>query len=86
MVILTKTEARKKGIPSTTLQTILFDDNIYNVKTAKAWLKKHNYVNSYWRRTANQLRFLQTPDIKNAQYYSKKIGDGNITFVFQKYY
>lgn len=43
--------------------------------------KTGNYVNSYWRRTANQLRFLQTPDIKNAKYYSKKI----ITFVFQEY-
>ncbi len=84
MPILTKTEAKRKGIPKKTLQTILFDDTTFNVNTAKAWLKKHNFVNSYWRRTANQIRFLQTPDIKNANYYSKKITP-DITFVFQEY-
>jgi len=84
MPTITKTEAKQKGIPKKTLQTILFDDSIYNVRTAKAWLKNHNYSNAYWRRTANQLRFMQTTDIRNAKYYSKKITE-HITFVFQEY-
>lgn len=84
MPIITKLEAKKKGIPKRTLQTILFNDNVYNVTLAKAWLKKHNYSNAYWRRTINQIRFMQTPDIKDAKYYSKKITP-DITFVFQEY-
>ena len=84
MPILTKTEAKRKGIPKKTLQTILFNDTAFNVNTAKTWLKKHNFVNSYWRRTKNQIRFLQTPAIKNANYYSKQITP-DITFVFQEY-
>jgi hypothetical protein len=86
MPSITKTEAKQKGIPKKTLQTILFDDNIFNVNSAKAWLKKHNYSNAYWRRTANQIRFMQTPPIKNSKYYSKKVDkEGTITFVFQDY-
>lgn len=84
MPTLTKLEAKKKGIPKRTLQTILFDLDAFNVTTAKAWLKKHNYANAYWRKTANQVRFMQTPDIKDAKYYSKKITP-NITLVFQEY-
>ena len=84
MPLITKTEANAKGIPKKTIQTILFAKSKYNVTTAKAWLKKHNYVNSYWRKTTNEIRFLQTPDIKNAKFYSKKITP-DIIFVFQEY-
>lgn len=84
MPTITKLEAKKKRIPKRTLQTILFNDSVYNVTSAKAWLKKHSYSNAYWRRTTNQLRFMQTPDIKDAKYYSKKITP-DITFVFQEY-
>jgi len=84
MPILTITEAKNKGIPKKTLQTILFNDNVYNVRSAKEWLKKHNYSNSYWRRTENRLRFMQTPDIKGSKFYSKPINE-HITFVFQDY-
>lgn len=84
MPLITKTEAKQKGIPHKTLQTILFNKSKYNVTTAKAWLKQHNYANSYWRKTINQIRFFQVPDIKSATYYSKKITP-DITFVFQEY-
>lgn len=84
MPTITKIEAKKKGIPKKTLQTILFDSKEFNVMSAKAWLKKHNYANAYWRRTANQIRFMQTPDIKDATYYSKSITP-SITLVFQQY-
>ena len=84
MPSITITEAKNKGIPKKTLQTILFDLDTFNVTTAKAWLKKHNYANAYWRKTTNQVRFMQTPDIRNATYYSKKITP-DITFVFQEY-
>lgn len=82
---LTKAQARQKGIPSKTLQTILLDKHYFTIRTAKKWLKDHNFVNSYWRATANEYRFLQTPDIKGAIYYSKKIDDGQIILVFQEY-
>lgn len=84
MPSISKTEAKQKGIPKKTLQTILFNDKVYNVNTSKQWLKNHNYSNAYWRRTTNQIRFMQTPDIRNASYYSKKITP-DITFVFQEY-
>lgn len=81
---LTKTEAKQKGIPHKTLQTILFHNLDFTVPKAKKWLKDHNYVNSYWRRTKNEIRFMQTPDIKGAKYYAKKITP-SITLIFQEY-
>lgn len=84
MPSITKHEAILKGIPKKTLQTILFDKSEYDVVSAKKWLKKHNYSNAYWRKTTNQIRFMQTPDIKGATYYSKPINQ-YITLVFQEY-
>lgn len=84
MPTITKTEAKQKGIPKKTLQTILFDKDVFDVRTAKAWLKKHNYSNAYWRKTKNQIRFMQTPDIKDATFYSHPINE-HITLVFQTY-
>jgi hypothetical protein len=84
MPLITKAKAKQMGIPKKTLQTILFNLNTFDVTTAKVWLKKHNYANSYWRKSANQIRFMQTPDIKDATYYGKRITP-NITLIFQEY-
>jgi hypothetical protein len=84
MPLITKTEAKKKGIPSKTLQTIELPKSKFNLTTAKAWLKKHNYANSYYRTTDNYYRMMQTPDIKGANYYSKKLPNG-VILVFQEY-
>ncbi len=84
MPTITKTEAKAKGIPKKTLQTILFDKSAYDVRSSKKWLKDHNYANAYWRKTKNQIRYMQTPPIRNSIYYSKPITE-HITFVFQEY-
>ena len=98
MPSITITDAVRKGIPRTTLtivdrfsanfvgllQTILLDRRYFTLRTAKKWLKDHNYANSYYRTTKNEYRFSQTPDIRNAGYFSKKITP-SIILVFQRY-
>lgn len=84
MPTITQIEARRMGIPHKTIQTILFNKNQFNVQTAKKWLKEHNYVNSYYRTTTNEIRFMQTFPIKKAKYYSKKLPD-DVILVFQEY-
>jgi hypothetical protein len=84
MPLISKSKARQMGIPKKSLQTVLFNKSAFDVRTAKAWLRKHNMVNSYWRKTANQIRFMNVPDIKDASFFAKKITP-DITFVFQEY-
>jgi hypothetical protein len=83
-VDISKEEAKKMGIPKRSLQTILFNKSAFNITTSKTWLKKHNYANSYYRKTTNQLRYMQTPAILDADYYAKKITP-DITLIFQEY-
>ena len=83
MPVISKSEARKKGIPKKTLQTIEIPKT-FTLKQSRDWLKKNNYAWHYHRLTTNFRRFMQTPDIDNAKYYSKKLNDG-IVLVFQEY-
>lgn len=41
--------------------------------------------NDDYRKTINEIRFWQQPQIVGARYYSKLIGDGSIILVFQEY-
>lgn len=84
MPTITKSEATKKGIPKKTIQTIELPKDKFNLRTAKKWLKDHNYANAYYRTTDNYYRFMQTPDINNANYYSKKLPN-DVIIVFQNY-
>jgi hypothetical protein len=85
MPSITAAKAEQLGIPRKTVQTILFAKDKWTVPLAKKWLHEHSYVNSNYRKTANEIRFLQNFDVKGARFYSKKIGDGSITIVSQQY-
>lgn len=76
-------EAKRMGIPKKNLQTILIKKDV-SLKDSKKWLKDHNFVNSNYRLTKNERRFLQNFPIEGANYYSKNITP-NIIFVFQEY-
>jgi len=78
-------QANEMGIPPKSIQTILFNKHEWIVPTARKWLEKHNFKSNDWRKTANEIRFLQNPDIRGAKYYSKTIGNGSIILVFQDY-
>lgn len=84
MPIISKSEARKKGIPSNTIQTVELPKDKFTLKQAREWLKKNGYAYQYHRLTTNFRRFMQTPDIKDADFYSKKLPNG-VVLVFQKY-
>jgi hypothetical protein len=80
---ISKLQAKRLNIPRHSLHTILINDDI-NLKVAKNWLKKHNYLNKYPELVGSHYRFEQTNPIIGAKFYSKKI-DHDITFVFQAY-
>ena len=84
MPIISKIKARELGIPNKSIQTILFNKIDWTVPGAKKWLKEHKYENNGWRRTTNEIRFIQVNPIKDANYYSKKLKDG-IILIFQEY-
>ena len=81
---LTKSEARKNGIPKKTVQTILFFKKDFTLKQARDWLKKHGYIWVNYRLEGDHRRFQQNPPIIDASYYAKKITP-EITMIFQSY-
>ena len=81
---LSKSEAKKNGIPKKTVQTILFFKKDFTLKEARDWLKKHGELYQNYRLEGQHRRFQQTPPIIGANYYSKKITP-QITFIFQEY-
>lgn len=84
MPTITQYQAIRLNIPHHSLQTILFDNKIWNVRMAKKWLKEHEFRNNTYRKTTNEIRFMQINPIEGASYYSKKLKDG-IILVFQNY-
>lgn len=83
MPTISQAKAKKMGIPSKSLQTILIP-NKYDLEHMQQWLKDNNFVNSNYRKTANFVRFLQNFPIKNASYYTKKLPNG-VQLVYQQY-
>jgi hypothetical protein len=77
MPSISKAEAMKMGIPSHTLQTVLIPKS-WGVERAKRWLADGHFVNSYWRETANYLRFMNVNPIRGAKYSAKKLKNGVI--------
>lgn len=83
MPLITQLQAIRSGIPKHTLQTILIPRSL-SLSESKAWLKEHNYANSYYRNTINFRRWMQTPPIVGAQYATTKLPNG-IELVYQTY-
>ena len=84
MPTITQAEARSMGIPRKTLQTILLDKHYFTLRTAKKWLKDHNYVNSYYRTTKNEYSFMQTFPIEGSHYWSFKVSPV-VLLVYQEF-
>lgn len=83
MPTITQKKARLMGIPEDSIQTIEIP-KIYPLEDSQNWLKANGYVWQNYRSTKNFRRFMQTPDIKDASFYSVKI-PGSIVIVHQKY-
>ena len=84
MPLITKATARDMGILPNSLQTIEIPRDTFTLKQGREWLKDHGYLWQYHRNTPNFRRYMQTYDIKDASYYSKKLPNG-IIMVFQSY-
>ena len=80
---ITKARANNLGYQSPNIQTILFNKQFKKEDIVK-WLKDHSYK-SRIRLDNNYYRALQHFPVKHADFYSKKIKNGNIILVFQKY-
>lgn len=80
---ITKSEAHQMGLPKKTIQTVLIPKNV-SLANSRKWLKDHGYAWRYHRNTTNFRRFMQTPDIKNASYYTISLPNG-IELVYQEY-
>jgi hypothetical protein len=85
MPLVSREEASEMGIPSRTLQTIEFPRETFTILAAKQWLHEHNYANAYYRITHGYIRFMQTPPIFTATYYSKKLSN-RVILVWQNYH
>ena len=86
MPLITQKQAKESGIPHKTLQTILIS-KAYSIPESKAWLKDHSFSSAYWRNSGKDghfRRWMQTPPIKGAKYYSIKLSDG-VELVYQEY-
>jgi len=84
MPLISKAQARKL-YPSTNsnLQTVLIPKEV-SLKDSRAWLRKHGYLWQNHRNTTNERRFIQAYDVKDAQFYSKKLSNG-VVLVFQSW-
>jgi hypothetical protein len=83
---LSKSEAKRFGLPKKNLQTILFKkDGAYaSLKESRDWLKKHGYLYQNYRSEGEHRRFQQNNPILGAKYYAKKLTP-DITMIFQDY-
>jgi nucleoside phosphorylase len=82
---ISASEARKAGVPETTLQTVLFDKDSWTMSKAVSWLKKHELIHSHHRETTNQHRYWQVPVVDGARFWSERDDKNGLTLVFQDY-
>lgn len=80
MPIISKAEAKKLGIKSGQLHTIIAPKTL-NLEDVKKWLKEHGYRIRH-RSTLNTWRFNQIPEIIDARFGNKTLPNG-IIFTFQ---
>ena len=72
-----KRSTKKSASPrkrSTRIQSIIFKRDKWTEKTAKKWLKDHNYKNTKIDYNENYLRFRQIATKKNKQYRTINFG------------
>ena len=64
-------------MPSSSVQSVIFDCNIFSYNEAKHWIKEHGYVQSYkgkqGHREGNFYRFRQYDPVKGARYITKSL-------------
>jgi hypothetical protein len=77
---ITKSEAKKLGIKSGQLHTIIAPKTL-DLDDIKQWLKDHGYKIRH-RSTTNFYRFNQLPEVIGAQFYTKTLPN-KIMFTFQ---
>jgi hypothetical protein len=58
------------------LHTILVPKEMFNLASAKLWLKMHGYKYGKHRMTANYYRFNQNPQIEDAEFYTTTLPNG----------
>lgn len=84
LAYLSKSEAKKFGLPKKNIQTILFKKDVLSLKESRDWLKKHGYLYQNYRSEGDHRRFQQNNPIIGAKYYAKKLTP-DITMIFQDY-
>lgn len=67
-----KNDIGKKSL----LHAVLFPKLLYTPKTAKEWLKLHNYDYIHNRQTKNIYRFRIREQIKGMKFYTIKLNNG----------
>jgi hypothetical protein len=67
-----KEDIGKKSI----LHAILFKKTLFNPKTAREWLKSHNYNYIHHRETKNIYRFRIKEQVKGMKFYTIKLNNG----------
>jgi hypothetical protein len=83
MPLITQAQANLMQLPNPSLQTVEVPKT-FSLNEAKNWLKQHGFLYQNYRSTKNFRRFIQAYDVKNAQFYSKKLPN-NIVLVFQQW-
>jgi hypothetical protein len=82
MPIITLDEARRAGIRSGSVHTIIAPKE-FGLRRAQNWLKEHGFKASV-RASLNTYRFSQGPEVEGARFYSKKMPNG-LVFLFQSF-
>ena len=64
------------------VQSVLVDRNVYNLKEAKSWIRKHDFKETFYskgvEKTENYYRFRQAAPrrFKEGSYVTKEISEG----------
>jgi len=83
MPTITIDQAKRRGLPEHTLQTIEVPLT-FTLNKAREWLKHNGYDWITYRTTPHFRRFIQVNPIQGATYHSKKLDNG-IILVFQTF-
>jgi len=72
------------------VQSVLISSDVYNLKEAKSWIRKHDFKETFYgkgvERTENYFRFRQAAPgrFKEGSFVTKEISDG-VKLVLGKY-
>lgn len=85
MPLISRDDAIKLGLPREMLHTILFPMENFTRPQATKWIKEHKYDHKRVRNTRNFIRYNQSPEVKDAIFYTKKLPNG-VELVFEKWF